>query len=76
MKYSINYVTLIIDILWVTFDFRGLTVSKPQYIELPRSLVDVVTNWNLPMHFWLKNCKLMLDDPEFDREKKDISHIL
>lgn len=33
----------------------GLTVSKLQYIELPRSLVDVVTNWNLPMHFWLKN---------------------
>jgi len=23
-------------------------------VEFPRSLVDVVTNWNLPMHFWLK----------------------
>ncbi|RNA22401.1 peptidyl-prolyl cis-trans isomerase-like 3 [Brachionus plicatilis] len=23
-------------------------------IELPRSMVNVVTNWNLPMHFWLK----------------------
>lgn len=23
-------------------------------VEFPRSLVDVVTNWNLPMHYWLK----------------------
>ncbi|KAK3102736.1 hypothetical protein FSP39_013537 [Pinctada imbricata] len=34
----------------------NLSVSKPQHIEIPRSLVDVVTNWNLPMHRWLKNC--------------------
>ncbi|XP_048739721.1 protein-serine O-palmitoleoyltransferase porcupine-like [Ostrea edulis] len=33
----------------------GVTVTRPFYIELPRSLVDVVTNWNLPMHNWLKN---------------------
>lgn len=33
----------------------GITVSKPHNIELPRSLVDVVTNWNLPMHYWLKH---------------------
>ncbi|XP_070193072.1 protein-serine O-palmitoleoyltransferase porcupine-like isoform X2 [Littorina saxatilis] len=31
-----------------------LSVSKPHNIELPRSLVEVVTNWNLPMHYWLK----------------------
>ncbi|PVD24900.1 hypothetical protein C0Q70_15393 [Pomacea canaliculata] len=32
----------------------SLTVSKPHLIELPRSLVEVVINWNLPMHYWLK----------------------
>ncbi|KAH3816357.1 hypothetical protein DPMN_117872 [Dreissena polymorpha] len=32
-----------------------LRVSKPLQIELPRSLVEVVTNWNIPMHNWLKN---------------------
>ncbi|XP_071499067.1 protein-serine O-palmitoleoyltransferase porcupine-like [Diadema antillarum] len=31
------------------------SVAKPWHIELPRSLVDVVTNWNIPMHYWLKN---------------------
>ncbi|XP_022107837.1 protein-serine O-palmitoleoyltransferase porcupine-like isoform X2 [Acanthaster planci] len=32
-----------------------LNVARPWHIELPRSLVQVVTNWNLPMHVWLKN---------------------
>ncbi len=31
------------------------TIVKPLLIELPRSLIDVVTSWNLPMHHWLKN---------------------
>ena len=35
---------------------RILSVSRPHHIELPRSLVEVVTNWNLPMHYWLKTC--------------------
>jgi O-palmitoleoyl transferase len=30
------------------------SIVKPMHIELPHSLVDVVVNWNLPMHFWLK----------------------
>ncbi|XP_065058224.1 protein-serine O-palmitoleoyltransferase porcupine-like [Rhopilema esculentum] len=30
-------------------------VSKPISVEIPRSLGEVVTNWNLPMHYWLKN---------------------
>eukprot|EP00794_Sanderia_malayensis_P007254 gene7254-8062_t len=30
-------------------------VSNPMEVEIPRSLVEVVTNWNLPMHYWLKN---------------------
>ena len=29
-------------------------IVKPSHIELPHSLVDVVVNWNLPMHYWLK----------------------
>ncbi|TGZ73627.1 hypothetical protein CRM22_001370 [Opisthorchis felineus] len=29
-------------------------VTHMLFIEFPRSLVDVVVNWNLPMHSWLK----------------------
>ncbi|XP_013418308.1 protein-serine O-palmitoleoyltransferase porcupine [Lingula anatina] len=29
-------------------------VARPCHIEVPRSLVEVVTHWNLPMHYWLK----------------------
>lgn len=32
----------------------GYEVSKPHKVELPRSLVQVVINWNIPMHNWLK----------------------
>ncbi|XP_077844807.1 protein-serine O-palmitoleoyltransferase porcupine isoform X10 [Macaca mulatta] len=32
-----------------------LTVSKPLNVELPRSMVEVVTSWNLPMSYWLNN---------------------
>lgn len=32
-----------------------IEVTKPLYIELPRSLVQVVIYWNIPMHQWLKN---------------------
>ncbi len=39
---------------------QGHHVSKPivqpMFIEFPRSLVEVVTSWNLPIHYWLKNC--------------------
>lgn len=45
------------DVTW------GLTVSRPSSIELPRSLVEVVTNWNLPMHFWLKNYVFLVAQP-------------
>lgn len=33
------------------------TVSRPQHIELPRSLVQVVIYWNMSMHRWLKQCE-------------------
>ena len=32
-------------------------VAEPHNIEVPRSLVDVVVSWNIPMHKWLKKCK-------------------
>ncbi|CAK1599537.1 unnamed protein product [Parnassius mnemosyne] len=32
-----------------------IQVTKPVLIELPRSLVQVVIFWNIPMHQWLKN---------------------
>ncbi|RWS13826.1 protein-cysteine N-palmitoyltransferase porcupine-like protein [Dinothrombium tinctorium] len=31
-----------------------VTVTKPSMIEFPRSLVDVVVAWNIPIHIWLK----------------------
>jgi len=30
------------------------TVTQPHNVEVPRSLVEVVVSWNLPMHKWLK----------------------
>ncbi|XP_040180172.1 protein-serine O-palmitoleoyltransferase porcupine isoform X2 [Rana temporaria] len=30
-----------------------LAVSRPLNVEIPRSMVDVVTSWNLPMSRWL-----------------------
>ncbi|XP_016415328.1 protein-serine O-palmitoleoyltransferase porcupine-like [Sinocyclocheilus rhinocerous] len=30
-----------------------ITVAKPLNVELPRSMVEVVTSWNLPMSKWL-----------------------
>lgn len=32
----------------------GSLVTKPGSIEIPRSLTEVVRNWNIPMHRWLK----------------------
>ncbi|QQP36932.1 Proteincysteine Npalmitoyltransferase porcupinelike, partial [Caligus rogercresseyi] len=31
-----------------------LAVARCNSIELPRSLVEVVVSWNIPMHKWLK----------------------
>uniref|UniRef100_A0A8V5GQQ6 Protein-serine O-palmitoleoyltransferase porcupine n=1 Tax=Melopsittacus undulatus TaxID=13146 RepID=A0A8V5GQQ6_MELUD len=32
---------------------EDLVVARPLRVELPRSMADVVTNWNLPMSRWL-----------------------
>lgn len=42
--------------------FFGYEVTKPHKLELPRSLVQVVVNWNIPMHNWLKQCKITILD--------------
>ncbi|XP_053227194.1 protein-serine O-palmitoleoyltransferase porcupine isoform X2 [Podarcis raffonei] len=34
---------------------KDLTVSRPLNVELPRSMVEVVTSWNLPMSRWLNS---------------------
>lgn len=39
---------------------RDITVAKPLNVELPRSMVEVVTSWNLPMSRWLNKCKSWL----------------
>lgn len=40
------------------YPFSLISIVKPLEIELPRSLVQVVVYWNIPMHFWLKKCML------------------
>ena len=32
-----------------------LEIANPLHVEIPRSLVEVVVHWNVPMHRWLKN---------------------
>ena len=34
-----------------------MPVTEPHNIEVPRSMVEVVVSWNIPMHKWLKTCK-------------------
>ncbi|EZA55010.1 hypothetical protein DMN91_009151 [Ooceraea biroi] len=36
------------------FPLPSSMIVKPFYIEFPRSLVQVVIYWNIPMHYWLK----------------------
>ena len=35
-------------------NWNNMQVVQPHNIEVPRSLVDVVVSWNMPMHSWLK----------------------
>lgn len=36
---------------------RDVSVVKPLAVEMPRSMVLVVTSWNIPMSQWLKTCR-------------------
>jgi O-palmitoleoyl transferase len=44
----------------INFKYNKLSIESnhqivnASFIEWPRSMINVVTNWNLPMHFWLK----------------------
>lgn len=53
---SMSVVSMISAGFGLTNDCRSdIHITKPQHIELPRSLVQVVVYWNMPMHQWLKN---------------------
>ncbi|XP_059047508.1 protein-serine O-palmitoleoyltransferase porcupine [Achroia grisella] len=53
---SMSVVSMISAGFGLTNDCHSeLQVTKPTFIELPRSLVQVVIYWNMPMHQWLKN---------------------
>ena len=39
---------------------RSFNIVHPLSIEIPHSIPLVVTNWNLPMHKFLKNCEYTL----------------
>ena len=41
----------------VTVCIRDMAVVKPLNVEFPRSMVVVVTSWNIPMSRWLNTCK-------------------
>lgn len=36
---------------------RNVRVVQPLCVEVPRSMVQVVTSWNVPMSQWLKTCR-------------------
>lgn len=44
----------------MTSDAFGYQVTKPYDIELPRSLIPVVISWNIPIHLWIKTCKVFV----------------
>lgn len=52
--YFISFMSASVIILGGFDPVNFSTVTRPLEIELPRSLVQVVINWNVPMHFWLK----------------------
>jgi len=53
--YFVSYIASALLILG-GFPLSSSTIVKPLYIEFPRSLVQVVIFWNIPMHYWLKMC--------------------
>lgn len=56
--YFVSYLSEVTSILsgytTTTFNIDELSVSRPDFIEFPRSLINVVVYWNIPMHNWLK----------------------
>ncbi|KAH9528481.1 hypothetical protein DERF_002427 [Dermatophagoides farinae] len=52
--YSHYFICFLGQSMFHLWGFDDLQVTKPLSIEWPRSLVDVVVAWNIPMHQWLK----------------------
>lgn len=53
-------------LLWTStapFLCREVSVVKPLAVEVPRSMVLVVTSWNIPMSQWLKTCRFPASPP-------------
>ncbi|CAG0891023.1 unnamed protein product [Cyprideis torosa] len=48
-------------------DFWSVCVSRPLKVEFPRSIVEVVVNFNVPMHNWLKRYVFLSADRLFGR---------
>ncbi|GIY77985.1 protein-serine O-palmitoleoyltransferase porcupine [Caerostris darwini] len=48
------FVSYISEVTATLSGVRSSVVTSAFEIELPRSLVEVVVWWNVPMHFWLK----------------------
>lgn len=57
-RFSHYFISFLSQSIMITAGFgdssTGFLITKPWNIELPRSLVQVVINWNIPMHIWLK----------------------
>lgn len=51
-------------------------VTRPEFIEIPRSLVEVVIYWNIPMHHWLKTCKFIHLYDNYVSKKCHIFHYI
>jgi len=62
--YFIAYVSTVFAIICgYHYEYENeIIVTKPITIEWPRSLLHVVVHWNLPMHFWLKKCRIFTND--------------
>lgn len=54
--YFISYMSAVFAIV-CGYNTKML-VTLPMAIEWPQSLLNVVIYWNVPMHHWLKKCKL------------------
>jgi len=73
--YFVSYIASALLVLG-GFPLSLSTIVKPLYIEFPRSLVQVVVYWNIPMHYWLKTCmyKIFIQNRIFMTNNLTIEH--
>ena len=53
-RFSHYFICCLSESLMLLAGFPNTLVTKPSRIEMPRSLVDVVKYWNIPMRNWLR----------------------